>query len=68
MLLKLTVEIAAPLDQVWNKMVDWESQGSWMLATDVVVERKTEGLGTKIAAFTGVFPPVARNLAHFDSV
>ena len=50
--LKLTVEIAAPLDQVWNKMVDWESQGSWMLATDVVVEKKTEGLGTKIAAFT----------------
>jgi hypothetical protein len=54
--LELTVEIAAPVDQVWNKMVDWESQGSWMLATDVVVEKRTEGLGTKIAAFTGVFP------------
>lgn len=43
MLLKLTIEIAAPLDAVWNKMVDWESQGSWMLATDVVVERKLKG-------------------------
>jgi hypothetical protein len=41
---------------VWNSIADWTSQGEWMLATRVEVVEDRAGVGTKIAAFTGVVP------------
>lgn len=33
--LTLSVEINASQQEVFNKVVDWESQGEWMLGTKV---------------------------------
>ena len=41
---------------MWDSIADWTSQGEWMLATRVDVIDDRAGVGTKIAAFTGVFP------------
>ena len=47
--------IKAPVEKVWAALADWESQGDWMLQTTVEVTSKIrEGVGTTIAAFTGV--------------
>lgn len=48
--------IKAPAEKVWNAIGDWESQGEWMLQTKVILKsEKAEGVGVKIAAFTGPF-------------
>jgi hypothetical protein len=48
--------IKAPAAKVWSSIADWESQGEWMLQTKVVLtSEKSEGVGVKIAAFTGPF-------------
>jgi len=40
---------------VWAALADWESQGDWMLQTTVeVTSQIREGVGTTIAAFTGI--------------
>ena len=46
----------APIAKVWDAIADWRSQGDWMLATRVEVVDDRGGLGTRIAAFTGIFP------------
>lgn len=46
----------APIQKIWDAIADWTSQGEWMLATRVDVLEDHGGVGTKIAAFTGVFP------------
>jgi uncharacterized protein YndB with AHSA1/START domain len=47
--------IKAPIQTVWASLADWESQGEWMLQTSVeVTSQIREGVGTTIAAFTGV--------------
>lgn len=53
-----TVEVNASRDAVWNAIVDWESQGRWMLGTDVIVphDAARAGVGARIEAFTGLFP------------
>lgn len=52
--LSISLTIPAPVDEVWKKIADWQSQGEWMLQTKVwVTSTKTEGVGTSIAAFTG---------------
>lgn len=56
MKLKFTFELDAPIESVWRAIANWSAQGEWMLATRVDVVEEREGVGTKIAAFTGVAP------------
>lgn len=52
--LRISIDIAAPIDSVWSAIADWKAQGDWMLQTKVwVTSDSTEGVGTSIAAFTG---------------
>ncbi len=32
---KVSVEISAPVEKVWEELVDWKSQGEWMALTRV---------------------------------
>ena len=54
--LSISIHIKASQEDVWKKIADWNSQGDWMLQTKVwVTSDITEGVGTSIAAFTGLF-------------
>jgi uncharacterized protein YndB with AHSA1/START domain len=67
-----TVEVAAPAEQVWAALVDWDRQGEWMLLTDVHTEDGdgqvpgAQGLGGRIAARTGVPLPGGRRVGVLD--
>ena len=51
----MNLVIKAPINKVWQSLEQWESQGEWMLLTKVEVTSKIrEGVGTSIAAFTGI--------------
>ena len=51
----MSLIINAPIEKVWASVADWESQGDWMLQTKVeVTSQIREGVGTAIAAFTGM--------------
>ena len=51
----MSLVIDAPINTVWAALADWESQGEWMLQTTVEVTSDIrEGVGTSIAAFTGI--------------
>jgi uncharacterized protein YndB with AHSA1/START domain len=51
----MSLVIKAPIETVWAAIADWESQGDWMLQTKVeVTSQIREGVGTTIAAFTGM--------------
>ena len=51
----MSLIIKAPIEKVWAALADWESQGDWMLQTTVeVTSQIREGVGTTIAAFTGI--------------
>ena len=51
----MNLEIKAPIENVWQALAQWETQGEWMLLTKVEVTSKIrEGVGTSIAAFTGI--------------
>lgn len=51
----MSLVIKAPIERVWAAIADWESQGDWMLQTRVeVTSQIREGVGTTIAAFTGI--------------
>jgi hypothetical protein len=51
----MSLVINVPIDKVWAALADWESQGEWMLQTTVEVTSVIrEGVGTSIAAFTGI--------------
>lgn len=55
--LQVTVPVAAPAEQVWLALTDWESQGEWMLGTDVrEVGAQRRAAGDRLEAFTGVGP------------
>jgi len=54
--LAYTVDVDAPALQVWAALVDWESQGEWMLNTAVWTVGEREGVGARIEAFTGLIP------------
>lgn len=59
--LSLTVKINKPIEVVWKSLVDWHSQGEWMLQTKVWSELDQDrtvknGKGVLIFAFTGLFP------------
>lgn len=51
----MSLVIDVPIEKVWAALADWESQGEWMLQTTVEVTSEIrEGVGTSIAAFTGI--------------
>jgi hypothetical protein len=51
----MSLVIDAPIQTVWAALADWESQSEWMLQTTVEVTSDIrEGVGTSIAAFTGI--------------
>ena len=51
----MSLVINVPIEKVWAAIADWESQGEWMLQTTVEVTSEIrEGVGTSIAAFTGI--------------
>jgi hypothetical protein len=53
--IEMTLVIKAPIEKVWQSLAQWENQGEWMLLTKVEVTSKIrEGVGTSIAAFTGI--------------
>ena len=55
--LKLSMTLPVPLDRAWKELIQWEKQSNWMLATKVwVTSESREGVGTEIAAFTGLAP------------
>ena len=72
--LVLSVDVAAPPDQVWAALVDWESQGEWMLLTDVVTldgdgqVPGAQGVGGRLFARTGIPLPGGRRLGVPDSI
>lgn len=54
---KVTVHIDSNINQVWEKLIDWKSQGDWMALTKVwssVDDGGESGVGTEINAFTGI--------------
>jgi hypothetical protein len=54
---RVSVEINASIEEVWEKLVDWKSQSEWMALTKVwssVDSGGTSGIGTEISAFTGI--------------
>lgn len=51
----MSLVMQAPIEKLWAVIADWESQGDWMLQTRVeVTSQIREGVGTTIAAFTGI--------------
>ena len=51
----MSLLIKAPIEKVWAALADWDSHGDWMLQTKVeVTSQIREGVGTTIAAFTGI--------------
>ena len=51
----MSLVIDVPIEKVWAALADWESQREWMLQTKVeVTSDLREGVGTSIAAFTGI--------------
>ena len=59
--LELYIKIDRPVKTVWDCLVDWKSQGDWMLQTKVWSELDQDrtiknGKGVLIFAFTGLFP------------
>lgn len=67
MLLALSVDVDAAQQQVWDALVDWETQGEWMLNTTVWTVGERAGVGASIAAFTGVLPS-RRRLGFIDTM
>ena len=58
--LELNIKIDRPVKTVWDCLVDWKSQGDWMLQTKVWSELDQDrtiknGKGVLIFAFTGLF-------------
>lgn len=51
----LQVDVQVPAQKVWEALIDWPTQGKWMLGTKVwPVNGDGHGVGGQIAAFTGI--------------
>lgn len=60
-LVSSSVDVDAPAERVFGALVDWESQGNWMLLTRVRVtapahDGTAAGAGVGVSAFTGIGP------------
>lgn len=54
-LIALRITLDADFEYAWHELTTWEKQSNWMLATKVWVTTESKrGLGTEIAAFTGL--------------
>ena len=63
------IHIAAPPQQVWAALVDWDRQGEWMLLTDVRAgEQGGRGVGGRLAATTGLRLPGRRRVGVLDTM
>lgn len=51
--ISLSIVFDAPLDQAWSEIVDWQSQGNWMLQTKVWAPPAPSPIEQEIFAFTG---------------
>lgn len=62
-----TVDVAAPVEQVFAALADWTTQGEWMLLTDVrTVDGPAQGVGGRLEARTGLPLPGGRRLGVLD--
>ena len=52
--LHLTTRVDEAAETAWAAVSDWPRQGEWMLGTEVHVLSGDGGLGSRIAAFTGL--------------
>ena len=53
--LVLSVDVDAPVAQVWAAATDWRGQSAWMLGTVVTpLDRGGEGVGGRFSARTGL--------------
>lgn len=51
-----SVEVEVPAERAWAALTDWRRQSAWMPMTTVEVREERHGLGTVLAARTGVGP------------
>ena len=57
-----SVVVAAPPQAVWDRLVDWDAQGEWMLLTRVRgTEQHGQGVGAGIEGWTGLGPLVVHD-------
>ena len=52
--LHLTARVDETPETTWAAISDWPRQGEWMLGTEVHVLSGDGGLGSRVAAFTGI--------------
>ena len=65
----LTIEIDAPIEEVWSEIIDWQGQSEWMLATQVYDDSESpEGIGHRLSAFTGLFAKRSRLIGVMDEM
>lgn len=65
----ISIQIDAPISHVWERMVDWEGQSEWMLATRVYDDAQSpNGLGHRLRAFTGPFARWNRLIGVMDEM
>jgi len=63
------IDVDAPPERVWAVLTDWESQGKWMLATDVrTVGDSAQRLHGRLAARTGLPLPGGRHVGVLDTM
>ena len=63
--MEVAVTVHAPQSAVWHHLVAWQTQGNWMLGTSVWALDSGQGVGGRIAAFTGLFPK-SRKVGFID--
>jgi hypothetical protein len=54
---RVRIIVGASVPEVWNELVTWKNQGSWMALTRVEASHlgpTDSGIGTTIDAFTGI--------------
>lgn len=53
--LVLSVDVDAPVEQTWAGITDWDRQGEWMLGTTVrATAQDGQGVGARVEAVTGL--------------
>ncbi|MBS2548850.1 SRPBCC family protein [Catenulispora sp. NL8] len=52
--LRVAQDIAVPAERAWEAIADWESQGTWMVATKV--RGTASAVGGRLEGWTGIGP------------